>query len=192
MFSDKLNTAIPIIQQVSNIESQNSILSNISYQVSQDYWALLSTEEAGEYIKHLSTATTDTYQHTLLLPADVYIKNVSLHQYKNIGVYLNSDEELSIIEEFLDNLPVVAFYFETFRDGRAYSKAFMLKTRLNFHGQIRAVGDVLRDQMAYMARCGFNTFVVRADKNIEDALNAFKEFSRTYQTDALQNKPNYI
>jgi uncharacterized protein (DUF934 family) len=185
---DKLTSTIPIIQQ---ILASSTSTNKVEYQVSQDNWVLLNTEEAQEYIQNTDLFATAT----VLLPAAVYIATPQLQQAqqaKHIGVYLNSDEELSLIEPFLAQLPVIAFNFETFRDGRAYSKAYMLKTRLNFQGQIRAVGDVLRDQMAYMARCGFNTFVVRADKNIQDALNAFTEFSRTYQTDVLQNKPNYI
>ena len=75
----------------------------------------------------------------------------------------------------------MAVDFPVFRDGRGYSTAFLLRQRLGFTRELRAIGDVLRDQVDFMRRCGFDAYAVRADKNIEDALNGFGEISVRYQ-----------
>lgn len=108
-----------------------------------------------------------------------------------LGVRLEPGEHPEDIADDLHRFSVVACNFPTFRDGRAYSYARLLRERYGFTGEIRAVGDVLRDQMFYMARCGFNAFEVRADRSIEDALSAFKDFSVTYQNAADTDLPHF-
>nr|WP_310638858.1 DUF934 domain-containing protein [Burkholderia gladioli] len=71
--------------------------------------------------------------------------------------------------------------FPRFGDGRGYSTAHLLRNRHGWTGELRAIGDVLRDQLNYMSRCGFDAFAVRADRDPHDALNAFTEFSERYQ-----------
>ena len=66
-------------------------------------------------------------------------------------------------------------------DGRAYSQARLLRERFGFKGEIRATGDVFRDAMYYMHRCGVNAFEVKPGQDLQDALNAFKDFSFGYQ-----------
>ncbi|MGB5063692.1 MAG: DUF934 domain-containing protein, partial [Candidatus Competibacter sp.] len=78
-----------------------------------------------------------------------------------------------------------------FSDGRAYSQARLLRERHGYRGEIRAVGDVLRDQLFFMARCGFDAFEPRADRSLEDALAAFGDFSASYQPAADQPLPLY-
>ena len=73
----------------------------------------------------------------------------------------------------------IAVDFPAFTDGRGYSSARMLRSRLGYKGEIRAVGDVMRDQMFLMSRCGIDSFAVKASKDIEKALGAFDDFSVT-------------
>ena len=90
-------------------------------------------------------------------------------------------------ESFLDDIDffsIIALDFPTFKDGRSYSHARLLRERYNFQGELRAVGDVLQDQLFFMERCGINSFQIRDDKDIEQALNAFKSFSNRYQAAA--------
>lgn len=98
-----------------------------------------------------------------------------------IGVRLEPDDDPQTLAADLDRLAVVALAFPKFTDGRAYSHARILRERLGFAGEIRAVGDVLRDQLLPMARCGFDAFELRADKDAHDALIAFEEFSVFFQ-----------
>ncbi|MEZ4474844.1 MAG: DUF934 domain-containing protein [bacterium] len=98
-----------------------------------------------------------------------------------VGARYRPDEDPMEDAERLGELAVIALEFPAFSDGRPLSRARKLRQIAGFHGQIRAVGDVLRDQILYMWRCGFDAFEVRADKSPEDALAAFAEFSVDYQ-----------
>jgi len=74
---------------------------------------------------------------------------------------------------------------------RGYSYARELRTRYKFQGEIRATGDVLRDQLFYLQRCGFNAFEVRADRSIEEAIAGLQDFTVTYQGDVTDPRPIY-
>lgn len=107
------------------------------------------------------------------------------------GLLINGDAELDDIIDDLDQLDLIAINFPKFADGRGYSLARLIRERANYHGELRAVGDVLRDQLFYLHRCGFNAFVIREDRDVEDALNAFKDFTVTYQADVHEERPIY-
>jgi uncharacterized protein (DUF934 family) len=98
-----------------------------------------------------------------------------------LGVRVSPDYHAEDIADDLEHFDVVALDFPVFRDGRAYSTARLLRDRYNYEGEIRATGDVLRDQLFYMFRCGFDAFEVRADRSIDDAIKAFSEMTVTYQ-----------
>ena len=83
----------------------------------------------------------------------------------------------------------VDLQFPKFSDGRAFSQAFVLRRRLGFHGEIRATGDVLVDQLVQMQRTGFSSAVLRADQDIADAQRQFDRFTRFYQGDAVSTAP---
>ncbi|ATR83124.1 DUF934 domain-containing protein [Pseudomonas defluvii] len=106
-----------------------------------------------------------------------------------LGVWLDSDEEAEEIGEDADQFQVIALNFPAFTDGRSYSNARLLRDRYQFKGELRAIGDVLRDQLFYMARCGFDAFAVRADKDPYEALESLKDFSVTYQAATDQPLP---
>ena len=101
-----------------------------------------------------------------------------------VGLKLEPGEHPSQIADDLPRFSVIALNFPTFRDGRAYSYARLLRERYGYKGELRAVGDVARDQMFFMARCGINAFEVKAGRSIEDALAALSDFSVTYQNAA--------
>lgn len=109
----------------------------------------------------------------------------------DVAVWLAPGEEPKDLEDDLASLPLVAIHFPAFKDGRGYSYARELRTRYNFEGEVRATGDVLRDQLFYMTRCGFNAFEIRADRSIEEALQGLKDFSVTYQADVNDPRPIY-
>ena len=107
----------------------------------------------------------------------------------DIGVWFTSDERPEILKDDIAALPLIAVDFPNFADGRGYSIAYNLRARLGFTGELRAIGDVLRDQLFYMQRVGFNTFATRADRSIEDALKGLTDFSDVYQTSWDQKTP---
>ncbi len=115
---------------------------------------------------------------------------LSTHNGKT-GLLVNGDTEPSEFASDLNKFDVIAVHFPQFADGRGYSLARILRERYNYTGELRAVGDVLRDQLFYLHRCGFNAFVIREDRDVEDALNAFKDFTVTYQADVHEDRPIY-
>ena len=105
-----------------------------------------------------------------------------LQQREEIGVWLASDERPEALKEDIKKFTVIAVDFPKFSDGRGYSIAFNLRVRLGYTGELRAIGDVLRDQLFYMQRVGFDAFAPRPDRKIEDALKGLSDFSEVYQT----------
>jgi uncharacterized protein (DUF934 family) len=108
-----------------------------------------------------------------------------------LGVRLPNTADVAELVADLPLLDLVALEFPKFSDGRAYSQARLLRERHGYRGEIRAVGDVLRDQLFFMVRSGFDAFELRADRSLEDALAAFDEFSTSYQPAADQPLPLY-
>ncbi len=99
----------------------------------------------------------------------------------NVGVWLAGADDPAQIAPFLPWLPLVAIDFPKFTDGRGYSIAYLLRSRFGYKGELRAIGDVLADQLFYMKRVGFDAFAVRADKNIRQALLSLRPFTDAYQ-----------
>ena len=112
---------------------------------------------------------------------------------KAVGVWLDSHESVEDLAEDLDSLSAVALNFPKFTDGRAYSAAALLRSRYGFKGEIRAIGDVLRDQFFFMQRCGFDAIQPKAgkysDAQLEESLASLKDFSAPYQAAVDQPEP---
>lgn len=123
----------------------------------------------------------------LLVPVAVWRarrRELVERQYEHgwpLGIWLSAEEGPELIENELDDFSVIGIEFSRFSDGRGYSTARLLRTRYGYAGELRAIGDVLRDQLFYLRRVGFDSFAVRADKNIEQALAGLKDFSVVYQ-----------
>jgi uncharacterized protein (DUF934 family) len=101
-----------------------------------------------------------------------------------VGVLLHSDEPPSNLEGDLAHLDVIALEFPTFRDGRAYSYARILRDNMGYEGEVRAVGDVLLEQLHYMDRVGFDTFDVKSEDAVQAWITAGKDMSVWYQPGA--------
>jgi uncharacterized protein (DUF934 family) len=119
---------------------------------------------------------------------DEFIEYAAAHSVP-LGVWLEGYEDPAQLADDLPRLALIAIHFPKFVDGRGYSTAYLLRSRFGFKGELRAIGDVLRDQLFYLKRAGFNSFVVRADKSVEDALNALKDFSEPYQGSVDEARP---
>ena len=99
----------------------------------------------------------------------------------DLGVRLSNELDVDEVADELKELRQIVVEFPKFGDGRALSQARVLRERHGYKGEIRVIGDVLRDQLWQMHRCGINAFELRQDRSIEDALKAFSEMSITYQ-----------
>lgn len=106
-----------------------------------------------------------------------------------IGVWLKPDDDPELIAEDLPLFGVVAVSFPKMADGRGYSTARLLRERYGYRGELRAIGDVQRDQLYFMSQCGFNAFALRAGEDPHEALAAFGEFSEAYQGTVEQPVP---
>jgi uncharacterized protein (DUF934 family) len=101
-----------------------------------------------------------------------------------IGVRLRAEQSPELLGEDVHRLSVVALGFPKFRDGRAFSWARLLRTRLNFSGEIRAVGDFLYDQIAYQCRVGFDAWELPEGFTLENFQRALSEMTEVYQPSA--------
>ncbi|MBI1834920.1 MAG: DUF934 domain-containing protein [Burkholderiales bacterium] len=107
----------------------------------------------------------------------------------DIGIWFSSNEQAKDLASDLSLFQLLAIDFPKFADGRGYSIAYNLRTRFGYTGELRAIGDVLRDQLFYMQRVGFNAFAVRSDKSIADALKGLSDFSEKYQSSVDEAQP---
>ena len=105
------------------------------------------------------------------------------------AVWLKPNDDPDALARDLVALPLIAIDFPKFTDGRGYSIARILREKLGFAGELRAIGDVLRDQLYYLRQCGFDAFAVRADRDLRDALKGLTDFSDNYQATAAQPAP---
>lgn len=125
----------------------------------------------------------------VILPLAVWQKLVSALTGRNIAVWLDSSDHPEAIKDHLNQLPLVAINFPSFADGRGYSYATVLRQQYGYKGEVRAIGDVLRDQLFYLKRVGFDSFALRADQNVEECLKALQDFSLSYQASVDNPRP---
>ena len=98
-----------------------------------------------------------------------------------LGVWLAGDADPGEIAQDLEHFELIAVQFTSFTDGRGYSIGRLLRQRYGWRGELRAIGDVQRDQLFYLARCGFDAFALRAGEDVATALEAFDDFTEPYQ-----------
>jgi uncharacterized protein (DUF934 family) len=98
-----------------------------------------------------------------------------------VGVIWPNSRDVDDLVPYLERLGSVALVFPTFRDGRAYSQARLLRERFLYRGELRATGQVLRDQFVFMLRAGFDTFEVKKQADAEAFAQTVKRYSVFYQ-----------
>jgi len=152
-------------------------------QIIEDSWTRIDTIEAGQVLP----------EGDIIVPFSYWKQNRDALKGRagNLAVCLNGDDRVEELAADIAQFSLIALDFPAFRDGRCYSHARLLRDRYGFKGDLRAVGDVLRDQLFYLKRCGFSSFFIRHDKDINDALKAFNDFTVKYQTAADGALPVY-
>jgi uncharacterized protein (DUF934 family) len=98
-----------------------------------------------------------------------------------LGVWLKPDDDPRELEADLAVLALIAVQFPKFTDGRGYSTAYLLRQRLGYRGELRAFGDVGRDQLFYLSRVGFDSFRLADHRDADGALASFNDFTVRYQ-----------
>lgn len=149
-----------------------------------DSWQVIRLAE-GETAESVPLPAGD-----LIVPLKVWqARKAELLARSQRGVWLAPDDVAQDIATDLAQLQVVAIDFPQFADGRGYSTAALLRGRFGWRGELRAIGDVLKDQLFYLRRVGFDAYAIRADKDIEDAVKALNDFSETYQASVDEPLP---
>jgi uncharacterized protein (DUF934 family) len=134
--------------------------------------------------------TVEVPDGRVIVPAAVWLaQRDKLSARPELAVWLASDQQATIIADDLGKFALIAVDFPKFSDGRGYSIAYNLRKRLGYQGELRAIGDVLRDQLFQMQRCGFDAYATRQDRSIHDALLGLSVFSETYQAAVDQPLP---
>jgi len=108
-----------------------------------------------------------------------------------LGVLWPNDRKLSELEPYLNKIALIALVFPTFKDGRAYSQARILRERYRFRGELRATGQVLRDQFLFLLRAGFDSFDVVKEADAQAFKDAVHRYSVFYQPAADGQLPAF-
>ena len=154
-----------------------------------DTWKTLEIAE-GETPESVALPTGD-----VIFPFAVWQarKTEIISCHKRIGLLIQPDERVEDIAADLDYFIVIAVNFPKFVDGRGYSTASLLRQRYKYQGELRAVGDVLHDQLFYMQRVGFDSYALKDGKNVAVAIEAgFSPFSDAYQASTTQPQPHFL
>lgn len=127
----------------------------------------------------------------ILVPAAFWQQNQQLLQDHSgqVGVWIDSHEEIEEFATTVARLPVVAINFPKFVDGRGFSLARLLRERYGYIGEIRAIGHFIRDQLFLMQRCGFNAFQFDSEVDLAAASQSLADFSDSYQVAADEPEP---
>lgn len=153
-------------------------------QISSDDWTLVADDAALTESKEIINfsrwnAAEDADKEALIAKRDA----------GTLGIQLNAGDTADLLANDSQGFALINVEFPKFSDGRGYSAARLLRERYGFTGQLRAVGDVLFDQLFSMMRCGFNAMAMREDQDLELAVKGFETFSAPYQGDVNDTRP---
>ncbi|SMC20444.1 Uncharacterized conserved protein, DUF934 family [Andreprevotia lacus DSM 23236] len=155
----------------------------VDRQIVEDSTQLLRLNEDGSFADVPATGP-------VLVPLKQYLaQKEALRARGDVGVWFAPDDEPEDLGADAQALAVIAVEFPAFTDGRGFSIGRLLRERYGYTGQLRAFGDVFKDTINYLYRCGFNAFAVRADKDIAEAAKGLDDFTEFYQASVQQPVP---
>ncbi|EIK43847.1 hypothetical protein O59_002928 [Cellvibrio sp. BR] len=153
-------------------------------QIVENTWRLIAKTEG-------DAAAVEVPAGQVIIPVAVWnAQKDTLQNRTDIGVWLDSDEGAELIGADANRFAVIAVNFPLFMDGRAFSTARLLRERYGFTGELRAVGNFMRDQLCYLRRCGVNAFAFAdAEANLEEAVKSLSDLQEYYQAAVDQPLP---
>jgi uncharacterized protein (DUF934 family) len=142
----------------------------------EDTWQVLQNSEGQD-------AAVVPASGRWIVPLSVWVQQRAqlIERGQELGVILEPADDPAALSADIAGLAVIAIRFPTFTDGRGFSAARLLRERYDFSGELRAVGDIFRDQIFALARCGFDAFVLREGEDECAAIEALDTFSEVYQ-----------
>jgi len=154
-------------------------------QLADNLWATLVIAE-GEYISTVAIPSGN-----VIVPATLWLARRAelLPRVEEIAVSLAPTFEVEALADDIARFQLIVVEFPKFADGRGYSTARLLRERYAYRGELRAVGDVGRDQLFFLTRVGFDAFLIPEGRNATAALASFNDFPETYQTAVDQPLP---
>jgi uncharacterized protein (DUF934 family) len=138
---------------------------------------------AGDAFVHVADDAEFPADGAILISAARFLEDPEalLRRAGKLGVVWPNNRDIDDLVPYLDRLAAVGLVFPTFRDGRAYSQARLLRERHGYRGELRATGQVLRDQFVFMLRAGFDAFDVKKESDAEAFALTAKRYSVFYQ-----------
>lgn len=169
----------------------NNVISVVNRQQAQlveDKWQMLNV-----FAEHHTPQDATPLDH-LVIPFKPWLAayNSGLLQadFENIQAFsIDNSSDVNELKPWLNQLKLIVLDFPKFTDGRAYTQAVELRRHLGWQGELRANGDVLRDQLSHMLRCGFDSFAIREDKDRNEALKGLTGISVLYANSVLEPQP---
>lgn len=146
-------------------------------QLEQDRWTLVRDAEAG------------VPDGPVIVPLAYWKQQRDSRAAADFGVWLAPADDPAELADAIADLPVIALDFPQFADGRSYSNGRLLRERYGFAGELRAIGDVLRDQLYPLEQVGFNAFSLREDRDPAKDIAGLHDFSLGYQQTFLRQQP---
>ncbi len=125
----------------------------------------------------------------VIVPATYWIEQRDVLRARGeVAVWLAGDQSPALIADDLESLPLVAIDFPIFTDGRGFSSGRTLREHFGYKGEVRAIGEFIRDQLYYLSRCGFNAFALTTSDPVA-ALASLNDFNSGYQASVDQPHP---
>jgi uncharacterized protein (DUF934 family) len=136
----------------------------------------------GDAFAHVADGVELPREACVLVSAARFLEDPeALLKRGKVGVIWPNSRDVDDLVPYLDRVTAVALVFPTFRDGRAYSQARLLRERYGYRGELRATGQVLRDQFVFMLRAGFDAFDVKKQADAEAFAQTVQRYSVFYQ-----------
>lgn len=153
-------------------------------QIVENTWTLIAKTEG-------DATAVEVPAGQVIIPVAVWqAQKDSLQNRADIGVWLDSDEGAELIGADANRFAVIGVNFPLFMDGRSFSTARLLRERYGFTGELRAVGNFMRDQLCYLRRCGVNAFAFAdPDANLDEAVKSLSDLQEYYQAAVDQPLP---
>ena len=149
-------------------------------QLVQDSWTTLSTDD-------------NVVDGDVIVPFTRWVNEKSQLEARKgkLGVIISSDTDIDEVIENLSSFDLIALHFPKYTDGTCFSYAFLLRERHHFQGELRAIGDVFRDQFAYLERCGIDAIQLDDEDALVVGRASFDDLSVVYQSSADKAEPVY-
>ncbi|QZA80616.1 DUF934 domain-containing protein [Deefgea piscis] len=158
----------------------------IDREVVANRWVRVVANEEGVVSVPSEGAVLVPYQYWLSKQEELTLRAAAGHA---VAVCFAPDDEPESLPVAANHFVMIACDFPAFTDGRGFSIGRLLRERHGFTGELRAVGDVFKDTINYLSRCGFTAFDVRSDKDIVDAAKGLDDFTESYQSSVAQPLP---